>query len=42
MRALRVKLGLLIAFVVLASLSPSSALQVTQTGQGPTLTRSVR
>ena len=31
------KLGLLIPFVVLASLSPSSALQVAQTGQGPVL-----
>src|SRR5687768_16363859 len=37
MSSLRVKLGLLLAFVVLASLSPSSALQVTQTGQGPAL-----
>src|SRR5688572_18947421 len=37
MRSLRVKFGLLLAFIVLASLSPSSALQVTQTGQGPAL-----
>jgi hypothetical protein len=37
MSSLRVKLGLLIAFVGLASLSPSVALQVTQTGQGPEL-----
>ena len=37
MRSLRAKLGLLVAFVVLASLSPSSALQVAQTGQGPAL-----
>jgi hypothetical protein len=35
--SLRVKLGLLVAFVVLASLTPSSALQVAQTGQGPVL-----
>ena len=37
MRFLRAKLGLLATFVVLASLSPSSAVQVAQTGQGPTL-----
>src|SRR5262245_53500729 len=37
MRSLPVKLGLVIAFVALASLSSSSALQVTQTGQGPKL-----
>ena len=37
MSSLRTKVGLLIAFVALASLSPSSALQVAQTGQGPVL-----
>ncbi len=37
MISLRARLGLLIALGVLASLSPSSALQMTQTGQGPTL-----
>jgi hypothetical protein len=37
MSSLRAKLGLLIAFVVLASLSPASALQVAQAGQGPVL-----
>ena len=36
MHALRLKLGL-VALVVIASLSSSSALQVTQTGQGPAL-----
>ena len=37
MSSLRLKLGLLGAFVVIAFLSPASALQVAQTGQGPTL-----
>ena len=37
MRILRAKLGLLLAFVVLASLSPSSAVPVVETGQGPAL-----
>ena len=37
MNSLRAKLGLLATFVVLASLSSSSALQVVQTGQGPAL-----
>jgi len=37
MNLFRVKLGLLVGFVVVASLAPSSALQVAQTGQGPTL-----
>jgi len=37
MRDLRAKLGLLVAFVILASLSPSSALPVVDTGQGPAL-----
>jgi hypothetical protein len=37
MSSLRAKLGLLIAILVLASLSPTSALQVAQTGQGPAL-----
>jgi hypothetical protein len=37
MRFLRAKLGLLIAFVVLLSLSPSSAVPVVETGQGPSL-----
>ena len=37
MRFLRAKLGLLLAFVILASLSPSSAVPVVETGQGPAL-----
>src|SRR5262245_35768650 len=37
MNALRVKLGLLAAFVIVLALSPSSALQVASTGQGPSL-----
>ena len=37
MKSLRVKLGFLVLFVVLASLSPSSALQMAQSGQGPAL-----
>ena len=37
MSSLRVKLALLAVFIVTASLSNSSALQVAQTGQGPTL-----
>ena len=37
MRVLRAKLGLLLAFVILASLSPSSAVPVVATGQGPAL-----
>ena len=37
MASLRVRIGLLLAFVIVASLTPSSALQVAQTGQGPAL-----
>src|SRR5690349_15363254 len=37
MRSSRAKLGLLFAFVVLASLSPYSALPVVETGQGQAL-----
>src|SRR5688572_982353 len=37
MSALRMRFGLLIAILVVASLAPSSARQATQTGQGPTL-----
>jgi hypothetical protein len=37
MHSLRVKLGVLAAFVLATSLSPSSALQQTQTGQGPAM-----
>jgi hypothetical protein len=37
MSALRTKLGLLIAVVMIFSLTPSTALQVAQTGQGPSL-----
>lgn len=37
MRSLHMKLWILIAFVAVASFSPSSALQVAQTGQGPAL-----
>ena len=37
MSALRVRFGLLIAILVVASFAPSSARQAAQTGQGPTL-----
>ena len=37
MRFLRTKLGLLLGFVLIASLSPSSAVPVVETGQGPAL-----
>ena len=36
MKFLAVKPGLVVALVVLASLSPSSAVQITRTGEGPT------
>ena len=36
MKFFPVKLGLVVALVVLASLSPSSAVQITRTGEGPT------
>ena len=36
MNSLPVKLGLVIGLVALTSLTPSSALQVTRTGEGPT------
>ena len=38
MNFLSAKLGLVLALVVLASLSPSSAVQITRVGEGPTLT----
>ncbi len=37
MRSLRVRFGLLAALIVVVSLAPSSALQVSHTGQGPSL-----